>query len=218
MGSPTTLSNLMVSNPQIATFPDWTIPTLGAGDPGHYCVVAFVHSAENPINATSFDVDAIATDNPQVAQRNLHITTMAPMDQMHRLGFGFHDYIEFHNPSSEPLVMDFVFDFSGLPRSLSVAVQLTRLATRRGLKGSVVGGTPAEDLSKPHVGVQWLRDWSDRLRRELQTQVARPGGAPAHSSVYLPDLCGRPVARVRSQRGATAPVGNRRWPLRNHDG
>ena len=115
VGSPTTLSNLMVSNPQIATFPDWTIPTLGAGDPGHYCVVAFVHSAENPINATSFDVDAIATDNPQVAQRNLHITTMAPMDQMHRLGFGFHDYIEFHNPSSEPLVMDFVFDFSGLP-------------------------------------------------------------------------------------------------------
>ena len=167
VGPPTTLSNLVVTDPQIATFQSWTIPTLGPGDPGHYCIVAFVHSAENPINETSFGVDAIATDNPQVAQRNLHVTTMAPMDQVHRLGFGFHDYIEFHNPSAEVLVTDFVFDFRELPRSLRGAVQLTHLPSRRrGLRRSIVGGTPAQDLTEPHVGVRWLRDWSDRLRRE----------------------------------------------------
>lgn len=166
VGPPTTISNLVIDEPQIASFPDWTIPTLGSGDPGHYCIVAFVHSAENPINETSMNVDAIATDNPQVAQRNLHITTMAPMDQIHRLGYGFRDYIEFHNPGADSLLTDFVFDFRELPDYVRAAVQLTPVATRRGLKRSIVGGAPEKELTEPHECVPWLRDWADRFRRE----------------------------------------------------
>jgi hypothetical protein len=168
VGPPTTLSGLVVSDPHIATFPGWTIPTLGSGDPGHYCIVAFVHSALNPINETSTNVDAISTTNPQVAQRNLHVTTMAPMHPMHRHSFGFRDYIEFHNPSAEPSVTDLVFDFRELPPYLLAAVQLTHLTARHGLGRSIIGGVPEEDPTESYEGVPWLRDWADRFRPDSE--------------------------------------------------
>jgi hypothetical protein len=177
------LSGLVVSDPRIATFPGWMIPTLGSGDPGHYCMVAFVHSALNPINETSTNVDAISTNNPQVAQRNLHVTTMAPMHQKHKRSFGFRSYIEFHNPSGERSVTDFVFDFRELSRHLRGAVQLTHVTTRHGLECSIVGGVPEEDLTEPHEGLPWLRDWADRLQRDSEHD-RRPRLAPRIYAVH----------------------------------
>ena len=72
VGSPIQLTGISAASPQVASF-RWTVPTLGSGDPGHYCIAAFIHSAASPINGTSMDVDDLAPTNRQVGQKNLHI-------------------------------------------------------------------------------------------------------------------------------------------------
>src|SRR5690348_5533470 len=59
-------------HPKVASW-QWTVPTLPSGDPGHYCLVAFVHSADSPIQESSFDVDGFVTSNRQVGQKNVHM-------------------------------------------------------------------------------------------------------------------------------------------------
>ncbi len=72
VGPPQTLSGIDAANPKVASW-SWTVPTLASGDPGHYCMVAFVHSAASPINETSINVDEMTPRNRQVGQKNLHI-------------------------------------------------------------------------------------------------------------------------------------------------
>jgi hypothetical protein len=140
VGPPVVLSGLDVWHPQVATFPDWQVPALAPGDNGHYCMVAFVHSQANKINESSSSVDAIATSNPQVAQKNLHVSTMLPMERI-RGGFGLREYIEFHARGLEESLADLVFDFSDLPEGLQAAVQLTHLQTEGGLEKAIAGAT-----------------------------------------------------------------------------
>jgi hypothetical protein len=170
VGPPTTISNIDAAHPQIDTFAGWTVPTLLPGDPGHYCVVAFVHSQLNPINESNTSVDAIATSNPQVAQKNLHVTTMVPLGARARGGFGIREYVEFHNPIAEESLVSLVFDLSELPQQLQGLVQLTHLDTDTAAGRSVTGGTLRHvkvagktTLAKSPLALRWLLQWSDRF-------------------------------------------------------
>lgn len=70
---PVTLDGLDVNHPRIASF-HWDAPIVAAGDAGHFCVVAFVHSADRPIGeSTRTSIDVIVMDNKQVCQKNLHV-------------------------------------------------------------------------------------------------------------------------------------------------
>jgi hypothetical protein len=166
VGPPTSVSSLDASHPQIATFPSWMVPTLAPGDTGHYCIAAFVHGQANPINETNTSVDAIATTNPQVAQKNLHITVMMPMGYDFA-GYGLREYLEFHLADGEDSIVDLVFDFSELPKGLRGAVQLSRLETEATLARAITGVArryAGEGNGQAPSGVRWLRLWGDRLQ------------------------------------------------------
>ena len=77
IGPPQTLSGIDPAHPQVASW-NRTVPTLPSGDPGHYCIVAFVHSSGSPINEASFNVDEMTPLNKQVGQKNLHVGPPLP--------------------------------------------------------------------------------------------------------------------------------------------
>jgi hypothetical protein len=70
------LLNLRAGFPQIAAFdlPSTVLP-LPASLPGqsHFCLVAFVHSAQDPFTNTQVNVDLLTVADRKVGQHNLHI-------------------------------------------------------------------------------------------------------------------------------------------------
>jgi hypothetical protein len=147
VGPPLALSGIDAAHPGIASW-NWTVPLLSTGDPGHFCVVAFVHSADNPMTETGMDVDTITPRNRLIAQKNLHIgAPLSPGPAPH--GRPMREYIEFHNPLRHEAVYDLVFDMRGLPKELAASLQFTRLQTVEpleraihGIAGTRAGGPP----------------------------------------------------------------------------
>jgi hypothetical protein len=179
VGPPVTLNNLDVYRPQVASW-NWQIPNLSTGDPGHYCIVVFVHSAGCPINESSYDVDYITPRNRQIGQKNLHIgPPLSSSGGSGSVGKGeapqpknrgsvwprMNEYVEFHNPLKEPRTVDLLFDFTHLPRELVVTLQLTPLDTIGPLKNALTG----------------IR----RSRNPRQDEIIRPGRARKLSSTIL---------------------------------
>jgi len=72
IGPPQTLSPVSAPSPQVASW-SWTVPTLPSGDPGHYCIAAFVHCSASPANDNTYDLDNATPLNHQIGQKNLHI-------------------------------------------------------------------------------------------------------------------------------------------------
>ena len=144
VGSPRTLPPVDAEHPQVATW-EWTAPE---GNnfrlSGHWCVVAFVHSAASPLSETSNIVDELVSRNLQVGQKNLHIGARIPQTA----GGGGADagggrpsgvprdsgadtpadlmleYVEFHNPTSNPREVSIRIDGRNLPPKLLVSAYL----------------------------------------------------------------------------------------------
>src|SRR5205823_3721604 len=105
VGPPIALSGIDAAHPGIASW-SWTVPLLSTGDPGHFCMVAFVHSADDPMAETGMDVDTITPRNRLIAQKNLHIgAPLSPGPASHGRP-ALHEYIEFHNPLRHEAVFD----------------------------------------------------------------------------------------------------------------
>lgn len=158
-GPPQPVSGVDAAHPQVATFA-FNAPVLATGDPGHYCMAAFVHSAVSGVGeSTRMSVDAIAPSNRQVAQKNLHIGPPlapgpgpaggpgaaggAPSDER---------YIEFHNPDRVDRLAEFRFDLSGVPAGLRVRVRPSTLDTVKPLADAAQGA--ARVLDEP-VAAKW---------------------------------------------------------------
>ena len=157
VGPPIVLNGIDAANPRIASW-NWTIPALATGDPGHYCMVAFVHSASSPVGETTrMNVDAITPTNRQVGQKNLHIGAALPPGPSGATGGGpggspafMDEYIEFHNPTKEPRRADVVFDLRRLPPALGVSFHLTELHTgTTRLRDAIEGVTSTRDEPVP---------------------------------------------------------------------
>lgn len=172
VGPPQLLSGIDAANPRVASW-DWAVPLLPSGDPGHYCMAVFVHSAASPINETSFDVDEMTPRNRQVGQKNLHIgPPLPPAPPGGGPGGGrggvpggphMTEYVEFHNASAFPREATLVFDLRGLPAGLRASVRLTRLDTAAPLADSVTGiagtrrpGLPARLAACLGTFLRWL--------------------------------------------------------------
>jgi hypothetical protein len=147
IGAPQLLNGISASTPQVASW-QWTIPTLPGGDPGHYCMVAFVHSAAAPIGETTrMNVDLITPSNRQVGQKNLHIgaaLTPGPAPAGGGGGPGpapepMEEYIEFHNPTANSRVANLQFDFRNLPPELGVSFHLAEVKTAEPLEAAITG-------------------------------------------------------------------------------
>jgi hypothetical protein len=165
VGTPVVLNGLDGFQPQIASWL-WNTPTLATGDSGHYCMVTFIHSAANPINESSFNVDYITPRNRQVGQKNLHVGPPLPATPPGGGSPGtggspapvMREYLEFHNPEHEPVMADLHFEFSRLPANVEVSLQFTRLQT----------STPLQDA---FTGIRQIR----KVRADEQLPTGEPG-------------------------------------------
>ena len=148
---PPFLINLPISreSPQVASW-NWTIPMLPQGDLGHYCMMAFVHGPGLLISEKSLDADDVATRNPQVAQKNVHIGAPLPpqpdpqpaQEPIHDDGSRgdwpfMREYVEFWNASDSGRLATISIDMRGLPPQLRAYVQFTPLATVQSLSDSM---------------------------------------------------------------------------------
>lgn len=174
VGAPLTLSSIDVAHPQVASW-NWTVPLLSSGDPGHYCMAVFLHSAQNPIGeTTNYSVDSITPTNPQIGQKNLHVNTLGGQTRIR-------EYIEFHNPGPEPRPVDLVFDLRPLPPQLHIWLRFSELQTEAPLEESLTG---IAAIHHPDLGddsrallikgidrgeelLEWLDRWLDRAERKL---------------------------------------------------
>ena len=203
VGAPQTLSDIKVTSPKVATW-SWTIPTLPSGDPGHYCMMVFIHSASSLISETSMNADQVARANKQIGQKNLHIGPPLPSSPSPSGGGGgaggqprsmMEEYVEFHNPTSETRVASLVFDLQSLPQQLAVSFKLTRLDTVEPLHNSLGGVARIRrpGFVKRFLGclgslirwlgwlVQWLGCWIENLGRRIL-------GLPLKTCKFKPDV------------------------------
>jgi hypothetical protein len=141
IGDPMPLQGIVASRPRVASW-EWTVPESILGDPGHYCVVAFVNSATSPINETNMDVDHIASVNKQIGQKNVHIgPPLAPTAGTPSPGLfaAMQEYVEFHNPTSSWREAVLICDMRTLPPELAVEIRFTKLNTIRLMADSLRG-------------------------------------------------------------------------------
>lgn len=144
IGPPLRLDGIDPSHPRVASW-SWTVPTLGSGDPGHYCIAAFVQSASSQIKETSFNLDDIVPIDRQIGQKNLHVGPALPSNGSGEGGGSPGDgrpmleYIEFYNPTNSIRITTLVLDLQGLPPELVVSFVLTPINTVNPLPGSITG-------------------------------------------------------------------------------
>jgi hypothetical protein len=153
IGPPIVLSGIDAAHSKVASW-NWTVPTLSSGDPGHYCIAAFVHSADNPITETAFDIDVITPRNRGIGQKNLHIgPPLPPSPKPRQRPFpAMREYIEFNNPYADKLEFDLLFDFRSLPKELEVRLQFTQMETIQPLNKAMVG------IASQHSGTLFEND------------------------------------------------------------
>ena len=202
VGMPQTLTDIDANSPKVASWP-WAVPTLDSGDPGHYCIVAFVHSVQSPINESSNDVDAIAPVNPQVGQKNLHVIPPLPADvggeqtaaATGGAGAQMHEYVEFHNPTAVGREASLVFDLRRLPPEIQVKFQLTKLQTVNPLPASLSGIAevyPATALQQVICLAECLLKWLSRFLQWLGCCIENLGrwllGLPPRSCPSISQL------------------------------
>jgi hypothetical protein len=179
-----TLDNITAAEPKVATF-DITIPTLAPDDSGHYCLVAFVHSADLPIRNyfVSASVDEMTARNPQVGQKNLHIVRTLPPTPPEGgwIGGETHggpagrppviEYVHFHNPFGEVQQTTLIFDFSRLPANIRAALRFWEIGSVRPINASITNIDRMEDYESPAApgaGIFILiRFWIINLIRSL---------------------------------------------------
>lgn len=218
IGPPVTLSGIDAVHPRVASWA-WTVPPFVTGDPGHYCIVAFVHSAQNQINeSTNYSVDSITPMNPQIGQKNLHIVaTLAGASAM-----VLQEYVEFHNPGPEPRVADLVFDLRSLPPQLQMWLRLSELKTEAPLEKSLTGIETTHDPGlADHVkaallaGVErgegileWLERWLHRFEHELggSRHDQRPCHKPHPELRFTPPIYRTKPASLVLVEGAQLPA------------
>jgi hypothetical protein len=221
IGPPVTLSGIAATHPRVASW-TWTVPPFVMGDPGHYCIATFVHSAQNPINETSnYSVDSITPANPQIGQKNLHI--VAPLASNRSLRT--REYIEFHNPEAELRIVDLAFDLRSLPPGLRLFLRLSELKTDRPLEESLTGvetihhpGTADEIKSALLAGIELgeevlelLERGLDRFERELggsdrDDRDDRPSHKPHPGLALTPPIYQAKPASLVSVKGVHLPA------------
>jgi hypothetical protein len=181
IGPPIVLSGIDSAHPKVASW-NWVVPVLSSGDPGHYCIAAFVHSADNPITETAWDIDLITPRNRGIGQKNLHIGAPLPPSPgpKHRPFPAMREYIEFNNPYADASEFDLLFDFRSLPRELEVRLQFTHMDTVEPLQKALVG------VASEHSGNLIENAHSEEHKRDRDTKRGGKGHHRPKKEIKLP--------------------------------
>jgi hypothetical protein len=177
-------------------------------------MVAFVHSAKDPLIENGYDVDTVAPNNRLVAQKNLHVVTTPGMGPVPpHPPVVMREFIEFNNPYPGIETFEILFDFRSLPRELEVQLQFTALETREPLQHAMSGiqsskrGTlvPSPDRPVNRPGVIRLPVFVDSIH------LAHPSTLVTVRDVRIPAF-GRAAAYfVVTQKGTLAPGSEHRF-------
>jgi len=229
VGAPMKLSGIDTLHPQVASW-QFSVPPYVSGDPGHYCMAVFVHNAQYPINETNnYNVDDLARENPQIGQKNLHITTPLPPGPKpppppFRWAKQIREYIEFHNAGLERRAVDLVFDLRPLPPQLQLWLRFSELSTQEPIEKSLTG---IETIHHPGVAdhiktallagvergdelVEWFERWLRRFEDKLDgaDRSDRPCHKPHPQLRFTPTIYRAKPASLVAVRGVhLAPHG-----------
>ena len=176
IGAPVPIQPVSAPQPQVASW-NWAAPTLGPGDSGHYCVMAFVHSAASPLSLTVSGGDEATVASVQVGQKNLHIGAALPASPgPGRGGDGggaggsgrpFSESVDFWNPTAAVREATLVFDLRGLHPNIRPTLFFTRLDTVLPMPQAVSGYTKI--VSEPHL----LGALLDRVEDDIEDLLRR---------------------------------------------
>ncbi len=159
------ISNLRAGFPRVVEFPlPSTMLPPPASLPGdsHYCLLALLHSPQDPFTATETDVDILTISESKVAQKNLNIVAFVgtpPPPSPWQWGA-----IQLHGGLREEMLTDLVVDTRGYGGRVGLVLPRT-LVLRGGLEKSLVNF--AAEHSKDVV-----EDWAERHRRDLRRLMA----------------------------------------------
>lgn len=210
IGPPITLQGIDAAHPQVASW-NWTVPVLSSGDPGHYCIVCFVQSADNPITETAYDVDTVTPRNRGIGQRNLHIGPPLPPSQGPR-GQVMREYIEFYNPYADAAEFDLLFDFRSLPALLEVRLQFPEMKAVEPLEHAIVGigsRKAGSLIAQKTTGPAGSREKIIQLPPFVhEVYTARPSSRVMVQSLMLPPF-GKTAAFLSIANTGTLPAGSR---------
>jgi hypothetical protein len=210
VGPPITLQGIDAAHPQVASW-NWAVPVLSSGDPGHYCIVCFVQSADNPITETAYDVDTVTPRNRGIGQRNLHIGPPLPASQGPR-GQVMREYIEFYNPYADAAEFDLLFDFRSLPAALEVRLQFPEMKTVEPLEHAIVGigsRKAGSLIAQKTTGPAGSREKIIQLPPFVhEVYTARPSSRVMVQSLMLPPF-GKTAAFLSIANTGTLPAGSR---------
>jgi hypothetical protein len=158
VGTPVTIQPVDAYTPQVASW-NWTAPTLGPGDVGHYCIMAFVHSADSPLSLSVSGGDAATVASVQVGQKNLHIGPPLPASPgPHGSGRGapggrpFTESVDFWNPTTAMRQATLVFDLRRLHPNILATLFFTKLDTTLPMPQAVTGYTKIVADPLQHAG------------------------------------------------------------------
>jgi hypothetical protein len=212
IGAPITLQPVNAFNPQVTSW-NWTAPTLSPGDSGHYCVMAFVHSASSPLSLSVSGGDEATVASIQVGQKNLHIGPPLPASPGPGMagaggrppggaprgalagapgGRPFSEVVDFWNPTAATREATLVFDLRMLHKSIRPTLYFTKLDTVLPMLHAVTGYTKLISEPKLHIGlVEEVWRFLDRIEDSLENAVRAFFGLghendPEYVPVHLP--------------------------------
>jgi hypothetical protein len=120
------LFNLRAGFPQIAAFdlPSTVLP-LPASLPGqsHFCLLAFVHSAQDAFTSVQQNVDLLTVSDRKVGQHNLHIVEFIGVPPPPATGIGMWAMLDVNGGFfREKRLIDLVFDAKKFPGTISLVL------------------------------------------------------------------------------------------------
>lgn len=194
----TTLTNLRAGFPQIAAF-DLTsnLLPLPASLPGqsHYCLVAFLHSTQDPYTSTQHNVDLLTVQDRKVGQKNLHILEFIGTPPPPGKGLGMWARLDINGfLFKERGLIDLVFDARRFPGTIQF-VAPERLMKSQSLKDQrdfVVG---SNKLVK-----QWYQEFGKRAERLYwEGKYSKENFRSLLEAMKL--VAGQPLLRAQGKEG-----------------
>jgi photosystem II stability/assembly factor-like uncharacterized protein len=199
-GKPQLLAGITATSPKVASW-SWTVPTLPNGDPGHYCVAAFIHSPASPLVETGTNFDDVTTHNPQTALKNVHFgpalssgggAGAGPAPRGSGPRPWMREYVEFHNPTGHRRTISLALDLRGLPPQLAVAFRLSPLKTKQPI-GQSITGLSHEEPTQHHRAALPIDEvkpagGSKRSKRDRDDDRERPHHHHVLAFRFAPEL------------------------------
>jgi len=162
IGAPVPVQPIDAFHPQVVSW-NWAAPTLDPGDGGHYCVMAFVHSAASPLSLSVTGGDEATVASLQVGQKNMHIGPPLPASPSPggggRGGGGspgrrpFIEVVDFWNPTTTIREATLLFDLRAVHPNVRPTLFFTKLDTVLPMPQAVSGYTKIVSDPLLHAGL-----------------------------------------------------------------